>query len=84
MTPPGNCNETQTLKLQDIYRNPPKPTSPPIDEGGIQALKQNSDAYLHLNKTDISSYVIIGNWKPNTQINGDSIKQHGFLLLLHA
>ena len=74
MTPPGDRSESQTLKLKDIYRNPSKPVFYiPIDEGGIQALKPNSDAYLHLNRTDVSSYAIIGNWKPNAQ------KSHKYL-----
>ena len=60
--------------MKDIYRNPSNPVfSIPIDEGGIQARKPNSDAYLHLNRTDVSSYAIIGNWKPNAQ------KSHKYL-----
>jgi pimeloyl-ACP methyl ester carboxylesterase len=64
VTPHNNCSGDQTpLKLRDIYKN----LSIPIDEGGIEALKPESDAYSHLYKTNISSYAIIGNWKPNAQ-----------------
>lgn len=37
----------------------------PIDKGGIEALIPNSNAYSHLNQTDVKSYAIAGSYRPN-------------------
>jgi hypothetical protein len=37
----------------------------PIDQGGVEALIPGSVAYSHLCPTNVTSYSIVGDWKPN-------------------
>jgi pimeloyl-ACP methyl ester carboxylesterase len=57
-----NCQHPQ--KLKDIL---------PIDQGGIQALIPGSTAYSNLCKTNVTSYSIVGSWKPNGTKSHDNL-----------
>lgn len=62
--PVKHCGQNQDPKsLKDIYNE----IHFPIDRGGIEALKPGSEAFDNLNKTEVASYAIIGDWKPNAK-----------------
>jgi hypothetical protein len=63
------CSEPKPLKT--IYR---ENFSTPIDQGGIESLIPNSTAYSHLCQTNVSSYAIAGNWKPNAILSHNDIQ----------
>jgi pimeloyl-ACP methyl ester carboxylesterase len=54
--------KVEPKKLRTIYSDDFKF---PIDKGGIQAMIPNSNAYSHLNQTDVKSYAIAGSYRPN-------------------
>jgi palmitoyl protein thioesterase len=49
------------LTLETIYNK----IHIPIDQGGVEALIPGSVAYSHLCPTNVTSYSIVGDWKPN-------------------
>jgi hypothetical protein len=49
------------MQLKTYYEN----SNTPIEEGGIQSLFPESDAYSHLCQTNVKSYAIAGSWQPD-------------------
>jgi len=56
-----NCKDPKELK--SIYSNI---FGIPIDKGGVEALVPDSKAYSNLCQTNVTSYSMAGDWKPNT------------------
>ncbi len=54
-------------KLRDIYSD----LKISIDKGAIEALIPNSIAYSHLHQTNVKSYAIAGNYRPNATKSHD-------------
>ena len=65
--PAKYCQDPKELKF--IYRKNFTPPIP-IDDGGVKDLIPGSTAYSNLCPTNVSSYSIAGNWKP------DGIQSH--------
>jgi pimeloyl-ACP methyl ester carboxylesterase len=68
---PNRCRtgKVEPKKLRTIYTDI---LNIPIDKGAIEALIPNSIAYSHLHQTNVKSYAIAGNYKPDATMSHGS------------